>query len=245
MKRSVPNASFVNTNIDVSGDVSEEEARANNASIMDELKNRLQKAETASEEYQRQLSMLQNRLNDTLLEQGALEDRLQEGIGKIEMLENDKLQAAREKREMESQFDAERMAVMKDKDERKLVEDELQSVNQRLKDALAQRETRYTADEEKGPERTRKWLDAITRKFAISDYLKRVLEADHPPRRRTDNSPPLRPCIEMIQGVIQGWPCRKIGSLRSFGWSWLKPRLRQRRWRIWVKVGSTTWKRNF
>ena len=127
--------------MDVSGDVSEEEARAENASLMEELKNRLQKAETASEEYQRQLSMLQNRLNDTLLEQGALEDRLQEGIGKIEMLENDKSQAAREKREMEYQFDAERMAVMKDKEEQKMVEDELQSVNQRLKDALAQRET--------------------------------------------------------------------------------------------------------
>jgi predicted RNase H-like nuclease (RuvC/YqgF family) len=182
MKRSVPTTSFVNTNIDVSGDVSEEEARANNASIMDELKNRLQKAETASEEYQRQLSMLQNRLNDMLLEQEALEDRLQEGIGKIEVLENDKLQAAREKREMENQFDTERIAVMKDKEERKMFEDELQSVNQRLKDTLAQRETRYNADEEKGPERARKSSDAHTRKFAGlttgSEFGKQIISGD-------------------------------------------------------------------
>lgn len=142
--------------MDVSDDISEEEARANNASIMDELKTRLRKAETASEEYQRQLSMLQNRLNDTLIEQGALEDRLQEGIGKIEMLENDRIQSAREKREMEIQFDGERKAMMKDKEEQKLAEDEMQLVNQRLKDALAQRETRYTVDEEKGPQRSRK-----------------------------------------------------------------------------------------
>ena len=121
---------------------------------MDELKNRLRKAETASEEYQRQLGILQNRLNDTLMEQGVLEDRLQEGLGKIEMLENDRIQAAREKREMEIQFDAERKVVMKDKEEQKLAEDELQLVNQRLKDALALRETRYAGDEEKGPQRS-------------------------------------------------------------------------------------------
>lgn len=142
--------------MDVSDDISEEEARANNASIMEELKSRLRKAETASEEYQRQLSMLQNRLNDTLIEHGVLEDRLQEGIGKIEVLENDRIQAAREKREMEAQFDAERRAMMKDKEEQKIAEEELQVVNQRLKDALAQRDTRYTVDEEKGPQHSRK-----------------------------------------------------------------------------------------
>lgn len=133
---------------------------------MDELKNRLRKAETASEEYQRQLSMLQNRLNDTLLEQGALEDRLQEGIGTIERLENDKIQATREKREMENQFDAERRVVVKDKEEQKFVVDELQLTNQRLKDTLAQRETRYIVDEEKAPERPRKSLQANIPDFA-------------------------------------------------------------------------------
>lgn len=156
IKRPVPNTSFIQTNMDVSDDISEEDARANNASIMDELKSRLRKAETASEEYQRQLKMLQSRLSETLMEQGALEDRLQEGIRQIEMLESDRVQAAREKREMEAQFDAERKAVMKDKQEQKLAEDELQLVNQRLKDALALRETRYTLDEEKGPQRSRK-----------------------------------------------------------------------------------------
>ena len=133
----------------VSDDVSEEEARADNAAIMDELKNRLRKAENASEEYQRQLSLLQMRLNDTLLEQGVLEERLQERIGKMEMLENEKIQAAREKREMENQFEAERVAVMKDNEQRKLVEEELQLANQRLKDSLAQREARHAVDEEK------------------------------------------------------------------------------------------------
>jgi chromosome segregation ATPase len=142
--------------MDVSHDISEEEARADNTAIMDELRNRLRKAETASEEYQRQLSMLQIRLNDTLLAHGALEDRLQESVKKIETLENEKIQAAREKREMENQFDAERVAVMKDKEEHKLIEEELQSANQRLKDALAQREARYV-DEEKGPERSREY----------------------------------------------------------------------------------------
>lgn len=125
---------------------------------MEELKTRLRKAENASEEYQRQLNQLQMRLNDTLQDQGALEERLQEGLGKMDMLENEKVQAAREKREMENQFEAERMAVIKDKEERKLIEDELNLANQRLKDSLAQREMRYAADEAKGLERSCKSL---------------------------------------------------------------------------------------
>ena len=177
MKRSVQNTTFPNTGMSVSDDIGEEEARADNAAIMDELKNRLRKAETASEEYQRQLSMLQNRLNDTLLEQGVLEDRLQEGIGTIERLENDKIQAAREKREMENQFDAERRVVMKDNEEQKLVVDELQSMNQRLKDTLAQKETRYVLDEEKALERSCK-----SSKVNIPDSAYLTIPSEFPKR---------------------------------------------------------------
>lgn len=128
---------------------------------MDELRNRLRKAETASEEYQRHLAMLQSRLDDSLQQQGTLEDRVQESIGTIEALEIEKTQAARQRREMENIIEAERVSMMKDKNEMKTKEEELLAVNQRLKENLAQRETRYSMDEDHGLPRSRKLLRSI------------------------------------------------------------------------------------
>ena len=128
---------------------------------MDELRNRLRKAETTSEEYQRHLAMLQTRLDDSLQQQGMLEDRVQENIGAIEALEIEKTQAARQRREMESNFEAERISIMKDKNEMKAKEEELLAVNQRLKETLAQRETRYSIDEDHGLPKSRKSLPSI------------------------------------------------------------------------------------
>lgn len=146
--------SFQNTSTNVLDDAREDDARADNVLILEDLKNQLRKAETASEEYQRQLSMLQAQLNDSMREQGNLEERVQEGFGKIETLENDMLIAAREKRELESQFCFERTAIIRDRDERKIKEEELQTVNQRLKEALVQRDLRHATDEDKGLSRS-------------------------------------------------------------------------------------------
>lgn len=161
VRRTSPNTSFPNTNTSVSDDASEEDARAENGALMDELRNRLRKAETTSEEYQRHLAMLQKRLDDSLQQQGMLEDRVQENIGAIEALEIEKTQAARQRREMESNFEAERISIMKDKNEMKAKEEELLAVNQRLKETLAQRETRYSIDEDHGLPRSRKSLPSI------------------------------------------------------------------------------------
>lgn len=146
--------SFHNTTTNVLDDAREDDARADNLLILEDLKNQLRKAETASEEYQRQLGMLQAQLNDSMREQGNLEERVQEGLGKIETLENDKLIAAREKRELENQFGAERTAITRDRDEQKSKEEELQSVNQRLREALVQRDLRHATDEDKGLSRS-------------------------------------------------------------------------------------------
>lgn len=156
VRRTSPNTSFPNTNTSVSDDANEEDARAENGALMNELRNRLRKAETTSEEYQRHLAMLQTRLDDSLQQQGMLEDRVQENIGAIEALEIEKTQAARQRREMESNFEAERISIMKDKNEMKAKEEELLAVNQRLKETLAQRETRYSIDEDQGLPRSRK-----------------------------------------------------------------------------------------
>lgn len=143
-------------NTTASDEASEDDARAEHVSLMDELRTRVQKAETASEEYQRQLNLMQARLDESQQEQGHLEERLHHSSENIKELESDRAQSARQKREMQDLYETERNSMLKDKAEQKAREDELMSANQRLKEALAQRETRNNVEDSRlGPPRTR------------------------------------------------------------------------------------------
>ena len=136
--------------------MSEDDARAEHISMMDELRSRVQNAETASEEYQRQLNFLQARLDESQQEQGQLEDRLHQNNMRIEELESDSAQFARQKREMQDLHDTERTSFLKDVAEQKKREEELISVNQRLKENLSQREARNSGEDSKiGSPKTR------------------------------------------------------------------------------------------
>lgn len=136
-------------NTTASDEASEDDARAEHVSLMDELRSRVQKAETASEEYQRQLNLLQARLDESQQEQGQLEDRLHQSTRNLEELENDRAQSARQRREMKDLYETERTSMLKDKADQKTREDELISANQRLKESLAQRETRNNGEDPK------------------------------------------------------------------------------------------------
>ncbi|KAG8532548.1 uncharacterized protein KY384_002425 [Bacidia gigantensis] len=120
----------------------EEEARAQNAALLDELRESTRKAETASEELQRQLNLLQARLEESQQSQSRLEDHIHEQDSKIEDLEMGKSDAARQKRDMQTLYESERTALFKEKEEQNLREDEMQGTIQRLKENLAQREAR-------------------------------------------------------------------------------------------------------
>ncbi|KAK0720916.1 hypothetical protein B0H67DRAFT_208062 [Lasiosphaeris hirsuta] len=121
-------------------DVEREEAiRAETLALLDDLKERLARAETASESYKRQTEVLQDKLDEALTEQAKLEEKVHENEEQIESLANEKREAARQMREMESIYEAERSAMMKEKDEMANREEEMQTVIQRLKDSLAQR----------------------------------------------------------------------------------------------------------
>ena len=114
---------------------------------MDELRDRLRKAENASEEFQRQLAMLQTRLDESLHEQGKLEDSFHGREEKINDLEDEKVRLIRQNREAETLFESERVAMAQDKAEQKAKEEELTDVIRRLK---AQREPRANSDENRG-----------------------------------------------------------------------------------------------
>ena len=144
--RSSPQTSFLSTN---SGDdQGDEEARAEHVSLLDELRTRVQKAETASEEYQRQLNLLQARLDESQQSHGKLEDQLHEKREQLEELETGKVQVARQKRDLEKLFEEERAAMINDQSEQNAKHEGLQTTVQRLRENLAQKEQELADERE-------------------------------------------------------------------------------------------------
>lgn len=114
---------------------------------MEDLKERLAKSESEAENSRKQLEVLQSRLDDTTKEQAKLEERLHEAEEQIEALTNEKREAARQMREMETIYEAERSSMMKEKEEMANREEEMQTVIQRLKDSLATKNSNSGEDE--------------------------------------------------------------------------------------------------
>lgn len=130
-------------------DLSEEEARAQNAALIEELRDQLQKAETASEQYRKQLGVLQMRLDEAISEQGKLEDQAHERDTRIELLNGEIRDQARKVRDLEQNHELERNAMLQDKEQQASREEELQATIQRLKESVAQKSMPVTADGER------------------------------------------------------------------------------------------------
>ncbi|KAI1102111.1 hypothetical protein F4804DRAFT_278773 [Jackrogersella minutella] len=115
------------------------DARAELVALIDDLKERLQKSDAASEQHRKQAEVLQTRLDDALKEQAKLEERIHESEEQIEMIRNEKRETAKKMREMETIYEAERSSMTKEKEEMANREEEMQAVINRLKDTLNQR----------------------------------------------------------------------------------------------------------
>lgn len=112
------------------------------------MKERLQKAENESEERQKQIDVLNARLDESLKEQSRLEEHAHEEEEKVEALENEKRELIRQHRELEGIYEAERAQTMKEKDEFQSKEEELQQTIQRLKETLAMKDMRASEGDE-------------------------------------------------------------------------------------------------
>jgi myosin heavy subunit len=125
----------------VASDPTEEDARAQNAALIDDLKEQLQKAESASEQYRKQLGVLQMRLDEAVSEQGKLEDQAHEKDSRIEALNGEIRDHVRQIRDLEQAHEQERNAMLQEKEQQASREEEMQATIQRLKDSLAQKDT--------------------------------------------------------------------------------------------------------
>ncbi|KAI0479814.1 hypothetical protein F4859DRAFT_477442 [Xylaria cf. heliscus] len=115
------------------------DARAETVALIEDLKERLHRADTASEQYRKQAEVLQSRLDEAVKEQAKLEEKAHENDEQIETLRNEKREAARQMREMEAIYEAERSSMMKEKEEMSNREEEMQTIINRLKETLNQR----------------------------------------------------------------------------------------------------------
>lgn len=134
----------------------EEAARAETIAALDDLRERLQKAEIASEEYRKQAEVLQSRFDEVTKEQVKYEEKCHEHEEQIEALQNEHRESTRKIREMEAIYEAERSAIVKEKEEMSNREEELQMVIARLKDSLNQKMSREDNDDEPRSSRSRK-----------------------------------------------------------------------------------------
>lgn len=133
----------------------ESDARAETASALEDLQKRLEQEERQSELYKKQAEVLQSKLDDNVKESAKLEEKVHEQEEQIDTLNNEKREATRQIREMESIYESERSRILKEKEEMSNREEEMQRVIQRLKDSLAQRNN---GDDEGRPSRQGKWL---------------------------------------------------------------------------------------
>ena len=101
--------------------------------------------------------MLQTRLDESLHEQGKLEESFHGREEKINDLEDEKVRLIRQNRDAETLFESERLAMSQDKAEQQAKEEELTDVIRRLK---AQREPRANSDENRELSMSRKLRDA-------------------------------------------------------------------------------------
>lgn len=161
----------------VTPDPSEEEARAQNAALIEDLKEQLQKAETASEQYQKQLGVLQMRLDEAVSEQGKLEDQAHEKDSRIESLNGEVRDHVRKIRDLEQAHEQERNAMLQEKEQQASREEEMQATIQRLKESLSQKDMRINAEGDKNVSRSSSFRNRsspeVDGQFAPSSQLER------------------------------------------------------------------------
>lgn len=172
------NKSSAQTSFLAHDESNDEEARAEHTSLLEELRNRVQKAESASEEYQKQLNLLQARLDESQQSHGQLEDQLHEKKDQVEELEVEKIQATRQKRDLEKIFEQERATMLKDREERQAEADTLQMTIGRLKASLSQKEQEIAAEREAAASRMHTELNSEGDQFAPSSSQKSTEPSD-------------------------------------------------------------------
>ena len=206
-------------------DDAEQDARAETLALVEDLKERLKKAEEASEEYCKQVEVIQARLNESHKEQGNLEEKAHEDEERLEGLANEKRELTKQKRELESIYEAERASWMREKDEASLREEELQKSLQRVKENMVVRDVR-SLDVEGRPGLSRTCASKFQRiQCASTDILQRACEAMTSLQASRTVSLRHRYNAAIPVAPTRNWSCKRTRSLNPCDWNWPRHKL--------------------
>lgn len=198
----------------------EDDARAGAAAAaLEDMRERLQKAELAVEEHKKQAAVLQARLDDSNKEHSKLEESVHEHQERMEELENEKKENIRKRRELESIYEADQAAAIKEREEAQAREDELRNTVQRLKESATQKEMRTDGDSR--PDLSRPCMPLLSRHTPLPSFSATLLtplffqRASEAVRLPTPMVLTL-PLRLLLSGAIRGAPrdscCRRIRS---------------------------------
>ena len=124
----------------------DDDTRAQNARLVEELRQQVQKAEMASEQYQKEVEILQMRLSEAVGERNILEDHISQKDAETEAVHAKARDIMRQKKELEQAHNAEKAVMLKERESQTIKERELQAIVQRLNDTIRQKEMRAHVD---------------------------------------------------------------------------------------------------
>jgi chromosome segregation ATPase len=117
-------------------DQDDEDERNANAQLMTDLKEQVQRAEQASEQYRKQLELMQQRLDETTNEQTAAEERDFQRQTELDKLRAEIKELARQRRELTMTHDSEKRMLLQDRERSSAKEAQLQATISRLNETL-------------------------------------------------------------------------------------------------------------
>ncbi|KAI9725103.1 MAG: hypothetical protein M1828_003444 [Chrysothrix sp. TS-e1954] len=125
-----------------------DDARAETASTIEDLRSQIRKADETSDEYEKEITVLQSRVDEALEGQSKLEESSQECMQRIEVLQQQNQELVKRHRESQSALENEKRASTREREEAATREEDLNASIQRLRENMAYRGRRRSAERE-------------------------------------------------------------------------------------------------
>ncbi|ETN39791.1 uncharacterized protein HMPREF1541_06017 [Cyphellophora europaea CBS 101466] len=165
----------------------EDEKNANMQPIAD-LKEQVSRAEQASEQYRKQLEVMQQRLDDATNEQTAAEERDFARQTELDKLRAEIKESARQNRELETSYESDHRMLLQERESQSSREAELQAVINRLNETLrnkgieksnASRAASLPDPADGGPDQSTMHLAALQEKDTVIEAMRLELAELH------------------------------------------------------------------
>ena len=124
----------------------DEHERAEHTQLIEDLKQQLQRAEIASEHYQKELELAKIRLNEVTEQRDDLEDQITHKDMALEAGELNVKEILRQQQDVELSLEAEKKMLLDERDDQRSKEQELQDIIYRLNETIRCKEERATTN---------------------------------------------------------------------------------------------------